>query len=155
MTEQTTGARTGRPADEPYSYCMALYAVTAKLHEAHTLMDKITGRMITERGLKTPEDQLPAQMALTALCSRIIELAEAERFAEAEAGAALLAQLADDDDAAAAAAYENAEDKRLVWCENVNAPAHGNGIHPQMANCRNPRPATADGENDDTCPGGC
>lgn len=28
-----------------------------------------------------------------------------------------------------------------VWCENVNAPAHGNGAHSLQPNCRNPHTA--------------
>lgn len=104
MTGQTTGARTGRPARSPaYSYCMALYTATAKLHEAHDLMADITDRMIGERGSQTPEDQLAVQCAITDLAGRIMYLAEVERHAEAEAGASLLAQLAEHDAAAAAA----------------------------------------------------
>lgn len=28
--------------------------------------------------------------------------------------------------------------RQVVWCENVNAPAHGNGPHFEQPNCRNP-----------------
>lgn len=33
---------------------------------------------------------------------------------------------------------ENTSMHQVVWCENVNAPAHGNGPHFELPNCRNP-----------------